>query len=53
TAVNGVDLWVNRKAKYMEQINGLIKQHSAAQAMAGLPVTADRNWVIDTPEQIQ
>ncbi len=46
-------LWVNRKAKYMEQINGMIKQHSAAQAKAGLPVTADRNWVIVTPEQIQ
>ncbi|MGI1116896.1 hypothetical protein ACRCQ2_28285, partial [Pseudomonas aeruginosa] len=25
----------------------------AAQAKAGLPVTADRNWVIVTPEQIQ
>ncbi|MFO6375192.1 hypothetical protein ACLBYN_22055, partial [Pseudomonas aeruginosa] len=23
------------------------------QAKAGLPVTADRNWVIVTPEQIQ
>ncbi len=53
TAENGVHLWVNRKAKYMEQINGMIKQHSAAQAKAGLPVTADRNWVIVTPEQIQ
>ena len=53
TAENGMHLWVNRKAKYMEQINGMIKQHSAAQAKAGLPVTADRNWVIVTPEQIQ
>lgn len=53
TAENGVHLWVNRKAKYMEQINGMIKQHSAAQTKAGLPVTADRNWVIVTPEQIQ
>ncbi|WP_227493270.1 hypothetical protein, partial [Pseudomonas aeruginosa] len=25
----------------------------AAQAKAGLPVTADRNWVIVTPEQFQ
>ena len=29
------------------------QQHSAAQARAGLPVTADRNWVIVTPEQIR
>ncbi|MGV8222495.1 hypothetical protein ACV34T_32355, partial [Pseudomonas aeruginosa] len=36
TAENGVHLWVNRKAKYMEQINGMIKQHSAAQAGLGL-----------------
>ena len=26
TAENGVHLWVNRKAKYMEQINGMIKR---------------------------
>ncbi|MCT2414193.1 phosphorylcholine phosphatase [Pseudomonas aeruginosa] len=53
TAEHGVHLWINRKAKYMDQLNGMIQEHSAAQAKAGLPVTADKDWVIVTPEQIQ
>jgi phosphoserine phosphatase len=52
-AKGGVHLWVNRKAKYMNQLNGMIKKNAAAQASEGLPVTADKNWVIVTPEQIQ
>ncbi|MNM50696.1 hypothetical protein D3C81_617450 [compost metagenome] len=52
-ADNGIHLWINRKAKYMDQINGMIAKHAAAQAKEGLPVTADKNWVIVTPEQIQ
>ena len=49
----GIHLWINRKAKYMDQLNGMIAQNAAAQAKEGLPVTADKNWVIVTPEQIQ
>jgi hypothetical protein len=49
----GIHLWINRKAKYMDQLNGMIAKHAAAQAKEGLPVTADKNWVIVTPEQIQ
>jgi hypothetical protein len=49
----GIHLWINRKAKYMEQLNGMIAQNAAAQAKEGLAVTADKNWVIVTPEQIQ
>ncbi|MFZ3186653.1 MAG: haloacid dehalogenase-like hydrolase [Pseudomonas sp.] len=49
----GIHLWVNRKAKYMDQINAMIKKNSAAQLELGLPVTADKNWLIVTPEQIQ
>jgi hypothetical protein len=49
----GIHLWVNRKDKYMNQINAMIKKNSAAQLQLGLPVTADKNWLIVTPEQIQ
>ena len=49
----GIHLWINRKAKYMDQLNGMIAKNAAAQAKEGLPVTADKNWVIVTPEQIQ
>ncbi|WP_213878417.1 haloacid dehalogenase-like hydrolase [Pseudomonas sp. dw_358] len=52
-AKGGVHLWVNRKAKYMDQLNGMIKKNAEAQAKEGLPVTADKNWVIVKPEEIQ
>jgi phosphoserine phosphatase len=52
-AKGGVHLWVNRKAKYMDQLNGMIQKNAAAQAREGLPVTADKNWVIVKPEEIQ
>ncbi|KAF1053311.1 MAG: hypothetical protein GAK43_01481 [Stenotrophomonas maltophilia] len=53
TAAKGVHLWINRKPKYMDQLNGMIKQNAEAQAREGLAVTADKHWVIVTPEQIQ
>jgi phosphoserine phosphatase len=49
----GVHLWVNRKDKYMTQLNGMMKTNAEAQAKEGLPVTADKNWVIVKPEEIQ
>ncbi|WP_137820673.1 haloacid dehalogenase-like hydrolase [Pseudomonas sp. 2FG] len=49
----GIHLWVNRKAKYMDQINGMIAKHAAAQAKLGQPVTADKNWIVVVPEDIQ
>jgi phosphoserine phosphatase len=49
----GIHLWVNRKDKYMTQINGMMAKHAAAQAKEGLAVTADKNWVIVKPEEIQ
>ncbi|WP_263263128.1 haloacid dehalogenase-like hydrolase [Pseudomonas sp. RIT-PI-S] len=49
----GIHLWVNRKAKYMDQLNGMIKQNAEAQKAQGLPVTADKNWVVVKPEDIQ
>ncbi|WP_439857442.1 haloacid dehalogenase-like hydrolase [Pseudomonas syringae] len=49
----GVHLWINRKDKYMTQLNGMIKDNAAAQAKEKLPVTADKNWVIVKPDEIQ
>lgn len=49
----GIHLWINRKAKYMDQLNGMIKQNADAQKAQGLPVTADKNWVVVKPEQVQ
>ncbi|WP_416221046.1 haloacid dehalogenase-like hydrolase [Pseudomonas sp. RP23018S] len=49
----GIHLWINRKAKYLDQLNGMIAKNAAAQAKEGLSVTADKNWVIVTPEEIQ
>ncbi|WP_339489718.1 haloacid dehalogenase-like hydrolase [Pseudomonas sp. EL_65y_Pfl2_R95] len=49
----GIHLWVNRKDKYMTQLNGMIKANAEAQAKEGLPVTADKNWVMVTPDDIQ
>ncbi|MFJ4586617.1 haloacid dehalogenase-like hydrolase [Pseudomonas moraviensis] len=52
-AKGGIHLWINRKDKYMAQINGMMAKHAAAQAKEGLPVTADKNWVVVKPEDIQ
>ncbi|KAE9641370.1 haloacid dehalogenase-like hydrolase [Pseudomonas sp. PB103] len=52
-AKGGIHLWINRKDKYMTQLNGMMAKHAAAQAKEGLPVTADKNWVIVKPEEIQ
>ncbi|ARU86817.1 phosphorylcholine phosphatase [Pseudomonas sp. M30-35] len=49
----GIHLWVNRKDKYMTQLNGMIRTNAEAQAKEGLPVTADKNWVIVKPDEIQ
>ena len=49
----GVHLWINRKDKYMTQLNGMMKKNAEAQAKEGLPVTADKNWVIVKPDEIQ
>jgi phosphoserine phosphatase len=52
-AKGGIHLWINRKDKYMNELNVMMAQHAAAQAKEGLPVTADKNWLIVTPAQIQ
>ncbi|KAG8406094.1 hypothetical protein J3459_016264 [Metarhizium acridum] len=48
----GIHLWVNRKDKYMQQINKMREDFAAAQKREGLPVWADKNWVIVKPDDI-
>jgi phosphoserine phosphatase len=48
----GIHLWVDRKDAYRKQIESMMKVQAEAQAEAGVPVTADKNWVIVKPEEI-
>lgn len=49
----GLRVWVNRKDKYLVQIEAMQQTHAAAQRAAGLPVTATLGWVVVKPAQIQ
>ncbi|TNC12880.1 haloacid dehalogenase-like hydrolase [Methylobacterium terricola] len=53
TAKGGLRVWVDRKAKYRTDIETMQKKAAADQAGNGLPVTADRNWVVVKPDEIQ
>ncbi len=46
-------IFVSRKPTYHDKIHALQAQHAAAQLEHGFPVTADRNWIIVTPEDIR
>lgn len=48
----GIHLWINKSEANMAEMNGMITNNTAAQVAEGLPVTADKNWVIVTPEEI-
>ncbi|KAJ6441314.1 phosphorylcholine phosphatase [Purpureocillium lavendulum] len=48
----GIHLWVNRKDKYMKQIDDMRTKFAADQKREGVPVTADKNWVVVTPKDI-
>ena len=45
-------LFVSRKPSYHESIHQLQREHAAAQLAHGVPVTADRNWLVVTPDEI-
>jgi hypothetical protein len=45
-------LFVARKPDFHDRIRALQSHHAASQLAHGHPVTADRNWVIVTPDQI-
>ncbi|KZZ93696.1 phosphorylcholine phosphatase [Moelleriella libera RCEF 2490] len=48
----GIHLWVNRKEKYMRQIEKMRKEYAAVQKSEGLPEWADKNWVVVTPDNL-
>ena len=49
----GLRVFVRRKDSYHDRMHALQAHHAAAQREHGVPVTADRNWVIVTPEEIR
>ena len=46
-------IFVSRKPTYHDKIHALQAHHAAAQQEHGYPVTADRNWIIVTPDEIR
>ena len=51
-AKGGVHLWINRRDAYFEQLQEEIRNNTQAQIANGREVTADKNWVVVTPEEI-
>jgi phosphoserine phosphatase len=49
----GVRVWVNRRDRYTDAVTKWAEESAAAQKKLGLPATADKNWVIVKPEEIQ
>ena len=49
----GLRLFVRRKDDYHDRIQALQAHHAAAQREHGVPVTADRNWIVVTPDEIR
>ncbi|KAG5949818.1 hypothetical protein E4U53_005732 [Claviceps sorghi] len=48
----GIHLWVNRKERYWHQIVKMREEFAEAQRREGLPVWADKNWIVVKPEEI-
>ena len=46
-------IFVARKQTYHDKIHAMQEHHAAAQLEHGFPVTANRNWIIVTPDQIR
>ncbi|KZM18333.1 uncharacterized protein EKO05_0000270 [Ascochyta rabiei] len=52
TAKGGIHLWINRRDAYWEEMQGEIRNNTAAQIANGREVTADKNWVVVKPADI-
>lgn len=52
TDKGGMRIWVNRKTKYMQQIEEWWSDAAKQQSALDLPVTADKNWLVVTPDQL-
>lgn len=46
-------IFVARQPSYHDRMRALQSHHAAAQREHGAPVTADRNWIVVTPEEIR
>lgn len=46
-------VWVNRKDSYMKEIDGMKAAGAKRQKELGQKVTADKQWLTVTPEQIR
>lgn len=49
---DGIKVWVNRKDSAMNMINTMRHDFAKRQQELNLPVSADKNWVIVTPNEI-
>ncbi|MFI7008380.1 haloacid dehalogenase-like hydrolase [Streptomyces sp. NPDC050145] len=49
----GVRVWVNRKDKYMKEIDAMKAAGAQRQKELGQKVTADKRWLTVTPDQIR
>ena len=52
TKKGGVRVWVNRRDKYMTRMEDWWKESSRKQQELGLPVTANKNWIVVKPEDL-
>lgn len=51
-AKGGVHLWINRGESIFKKLQEQIKNSTLGQIANGREVTADKNWVVVTPEEI-
>lgn len=49
----GVRVWVDKKDRQMTQIRTWSDESASRQKALGLPVTANRNWIVVKPDAIQ
>lgn len=52
TSKGGLRVWVDRKAKYTQQVKDWQASAAKRQGELGLPVNADKNWIVVTPDQL-
>ncbi|MCY1559879.1 hypothetical protein D9M68_969600 [compost metagenome] len=48
----GMRIWVDRKARYTQQVRDWQTSAANRQGELGQPVTADKNWIIVKPDEI-
>lgn len=51
--MGGARVWINRKDSAMKKMEGMWTKAASRQKELGQPVTADKNWLVVKPEEIQ